>query len=582
MSLFQSLSQSGRRVPLKRFGLLGVTAGALFGLLVAVMFLGYQVAVREFFPYTLFDRVNAKIEWEFFRTSEAMRLEDQTIPTALLQVETNVDVVETGRTARGPILQNGGGLTSFGSDVLLLPYNGRIYAANGDGAPRATGVAAPDNNRAEYEALAENPEFEEYRIGAGYLRYNDLEYVQTENGHALIASYTEYHPDEICYTNTLARLDLDPETRTIDGVIAGPDDWTIVYRTEPCLSLKDRYLAIEGHLASGRLAFDLETGTLYLSSGDFHLDGMRSEGPPIAQNPDAEYGKIIAMRPDGSEASIVSTGHRNVQGLVRAPDGRLFVAEHGPKGGDEVNIVRPDNNYGWPLESYGISYSSTPIPGSLSVGRHETYTRPIHSWVPSVATSGLAMVEGFHPNWDGDLLVASLIDNSLYRLRLANNDAIYSERVEIGTRLRDVHQHTDGRLVIWTDNAELIFLTAKDLPDRALTVERFARMEDLGTRQASRLETEISGCAQCHSLLADEHTNAPSLARIFGDEIASTPFEGYSDALASKNGTWTAETMTEYLVDPQGFAPGTQMPGVEDPEMADLVVEYLEELDNAF
>lgn len=566
----------------RRIGGIGLAAVVLLGLAGAALFAGYEIATRQLFPHAFLARVDGKLERTFFPAAGREHLQDAAYPTALLRVEAEVGLVDVGRSqTAGSIAENGGGLTSFGDDVLLLPYNGRIYAARGADSIRDTGLAAPDNNRAAYQALEDDPAFAEYRFSPGYLRYNDLEYFRGDGRHGLIASYTEYHPGETCFTNTLARLDFDPGAASIDEVEAAPGDWQVIFRTAPCLPFKTRYLAMEGHMASGRIAFEAP-GTIYLSSGDFHLDGMRSDGAPIAQDPGAQYGKVLALGLDGEDARILSMGHRNVQGMVLAPDGRLITVEHGPQGGDEVNIVREGANFGWPRESYGLTYSGTPIPGAVSFGRHETFAAPVFAWIPSVATAGVAYVDGFHPAWNGDLLVASLIDKSLYRLRLEGDRAVYAERIEIGQRIRDVHQHSDGRIVLWTDNEEMVFLKGLDLPDRALTVAQFVERSDLDGATAARLETELARCAECHSFQIDEHTKSPSLARIHGDEIASTPFDGYSDALRAKSGEWTDENLAALLLDPQDFAPGTFMPGLEDPELVDEVIAYLKLLDRQF
>lgn len=577
------MSEMSRAAPRRRrsvilLGIVGVLA--LTGL---VFLTGFAVGEYRFFPYSLLDRVESKLRRiagaDGPDLQEEPVLQDTRTPTALLNLQIDVGRVETGRPPQpNPIRQNGGGLTQFGEDVLLLAYNGRIYAASGPDTIRETGIVAPDNNRAAYQALEKDPDFARYNFNAHYLRYNDLEYFDTGSEKGLIASYSEYHPDEVCTTNTLARLDFPPGTSSIDAVGAGSGDWEVIYRTTPCLPFKTRNLALEGHMASGKIAIAPE-GRIYLSSGDFHWDGMRSDGAPIAQDPQAEYGKVLEMSLDGSDAQIMTMGHRNVQGMVRAPDGRIFTAEHGPKGGDEVNILQPGANFGWPLESYGISYNGGRIPGSLSFGRHEGFPAPLFAWVPSVATSGIAYIDGFHPAWDGDLLVANLIDRSLYRIRLEGDRAVYGERIGIGQRVREVEQLDDGRIVLWTDNQEMLFLTPHDLEDVPLTVADFAAKAKLNADLTARLETEMARCAECHSLQTGDHQKAPSLARIHGDPIAATSYEGYTEALKAKSGTWDDATLAGFLIDPQGFAPGTTMSGLEDPDLAEHVVRYLHDLD---
>jgi cytochrome c2 len=568
-------SRSGSRL-LAALAAIVIGAGLTFAF-------GFEVAERKIFPYRLVKKIDRRIE-AFVGPPAPARLASAQYPSALVRLDSDVGVVGPARP-RGlssPLLQTGGGLTSFGQDVLVLPYDGRVYAARSASEIRATDIVAPDNNRASLRALAKADGYEDYAVEADYLRYNDLLSYESQIGRGLIVSYTEYHPEERCYTNTLAKLAIDPSARSIDDVRAGPEDWTIVHRTVPCLPLKKRHLALEGHMAGGRMAF-APPSTLYLTSGDFHIDGMRSDPPGIAQDPDAEYGKVLAIDVVSGKARIVSSGHRNPQGIAIGRDGVLLAVEHGPRGGDELNLIVDGANYGWPLESYGTTYQSTRIPASISFGRHDTFVPPVYSWVPSVAVSGLALVDGFHEAWDGDLIVAALIDQSIFRLRLQDDRVVYAERIPIGARIRDVHQHS-GQIVLWTDNQELIFLAAAELSSQAEQLKTYLRKASLGAPLKQRLQEAIERCAECHSFAVDDHGRSPSLNRIFDDPIAATPFPGYSDALQAKGGRWTRQNLALFLADPQAFAPGTTMPAPQlgAPDMVDQVINYLEDLDQHF
>ncbi|KUJ85727.1 hypothetical protein AVO45_01705 [Ruegeria marisrubri] len=552
------------------------------------VFAGFEIGKHKWFPHRVFDKVDRKLEQAVTgvlpKTAGTLDLEQ--LNSHLIILQADVGLVPLNRS--GPfhtVSENGGGLASFGRDVLLLPYDGRIYAASSGKNIRATNITAPDTNRAAYEALADDPDFADFGIEKGYLRYNDLLHISDPDGPALAIAYSEYHPAEKCVTNTVALLRLDATVQSIDEVRAGPADWRILYRTKPCLPLKSRHFAIEGHMAGGKLAFRAPS-TLYMTSGDFHFDGMRSEpGPGIAQDPTAEYGKILAIDTASGDSRIVSMGHRNPQGLTLASDGRLFSTEHGPRGGDELNLVRDGANYGWPLESYGLTYwDASAIPGSLSFGRHENFDRPLFSWVPSIAVSSVIQIDGFHPAWDGDLLVATLLDGSLFRLRLAQGRVVYSERIRVGSRIRDIHQHDDGRIVLWTDDRTLIFLSGRDRLNASVLFDKFVIRKNLSDRMADQLASAIESCAECHSFEIGDHERSPSLARIFEEDIASTSFQGYSTALLDRGGSWTKEKLAQYLRDPQSFAAGTSMPdpGIHDEAVIQELVSYLEEVSKAF
>lgn len=329
-------------------------------------------------------------------------------------------------------------------------------------------------------------------------------------------------------------------------------------------------------MAGGSLAF-VAPSTLYWTSGDFHLDGMRADPPAIAQIQDAEYGKVLAYDFATSAARIVSSGHRNPQGIAATPQGLVFEVEHGPRGGDELNLIVEGTNYGWPLESFGTTYAQTSIPNALSFARHDAFTPPKMSWTPSVATSGITYVNGFHPFWDGDLLVGSLIGESLFRVRLVNGMPVYNEAIRIGTRIRDVHQHTDGRLVLWTDSETLIFLTGESPSDLEQSIETFARANFLTTEKKDEIASIVLTCAECHSFQEGDHERSPSLAKVFGSQIASTGYPNYSDGLKQKQGSWDHETLATFLTAPQDFAPGTGMPAanVDDPDNLNLLIDFL-------
>lgn len=556
----------------------------LIGFLTFVFFLGFVSGERSVGPHVFFGKVTNKLDTMFF-ARQVQHLTSQTYNSGLVRLNSEVAIVGTGRdhTHYNPLSQNGGGLTSFGDDVLLLAYNRTLYAASHGGDVRETAIEVPDNNRAAYQALTEDEAWAEYDISPHYLRYNDILAYRAGDEQGLIASYTEFHPDEACYTNTLAKLVLPSAARDIDEVSARAEDWTILFRTRPCMEFKKEHMAMEGHMAGGRLAFAAPS-TIYLTSGDFHLDGMRSNGPGIAQDPQAMYGKVLAVDLNTGDGRIVSMGHRNNQGIVVLPSGEVIIVEHGPRGGDELNIIKDGANYGWPLESYGTTYTGSPLPDAISYGRHTRFEPPVFAWMPSIAASGMTLVEGFDESWDGDLVVSALQDQSIYRVRMEGSQPVYSERIEIGSRVRDVHQHTDGRIVLWTDRGELVFLRAQPRVDEGERLREWLEYADYPARVKREMQTVIGRCAECHSLTAGDHERSPSLAEIYGDPIAATTYAGYSAGLKSKSGRWTREALIRFIQDPEDFAPGTTMPpsGVDDKRVAEALVDYLQRRDQEF
>ena len=196
----------------------------------------------------------------------------------------------------------------------------------------------------------------------------------------------------------------------------------------------------------------------------------------------------------------------------------------------------------------------------------------------------MTLIDGFHEAWDGDLLLGSLNDRALHRVRLEGERALYIERIPLGTRIRQVHQHTDGQIVLWTDNQELIFLTAEDLASPAEQIPVYLATIEAPARVKAEFETVMERCIECHALVDGDDTRAPSLARIFDNDIATTGYEGYSDALTGVSGRWTHDRLVEFMMDPQAVAPGTYMPAVEieNRRTAEEIATYLAWLDRQF
>jgi glucose/arabinose dehydrogenase len=200
-------------------------------------------------------------------------------------------------------------------------------------------------------------------------------------------------------------------------------------------------------------------GNLFLTQGD------HGSYPDEAQNLSNHIGKIVRVRPDGSvpadnpfvktagaKPEIWSYGHRNSQGAALNPQtGALWETEHGPRGGDEVNIPQAGKNYGWPVIGYGIDYSGAKIHQSTHKDGME---QPVWHWVPSIATSGMAFYTGdLLPAWRGNVLVGGLVSQTLSRLELDGDKVVKEERLLQGLneRIRDVRQGPDGAVYLLTD-----------------------------------------------------------------------------------------------------------------------------------
>lgn len=237
----------------------------------------------------------------------------------------------------------------------------------------------------------------------------------------------------------------------VDGEAPKLDDLKIIFRQEGPLSSGNHY---------GCRIVQMPDNTLFLTMGDHYAP--RDE----AQNLGNHIGKIVRIRPDGSvppdnpfvnrpgaKPEIWSYGHRNSQGAAINPaSGKLWMHEHGPRGGDEINIPQAGKNYGWPVIGYGIDYSGARI----HEGTHKTgMEQPIIQWTPVIAPSGMAFYSGnLFPQWKGNLFIGGLATRILVRLELDGEKIAKEERLleALSERIRDVRNGPDGALWLLTDN----------------------------------------------------------------------------------------------------------------------------------
>lgn len=175
---------------------------------------------------------------------------------------------------------------------------------------------------------------------------------------------------------------------------------------------------------------------------------------------DSEYGKIFKINLNTNESVVFSKGHRNASGMALSLNGELLVTEHGPQGGDEINIVREGDNLGWPIQTYGTRYGTYDHHFSQKP-QHlvEDAKAPFFSFVPSIAISSVLQVSDFHPAWDNDLLIGSLKAQTLYRLKIDEGKVIFCEPIWLGHRIRNIMM-LDGKIILLTDDAYLITLSS--------------------------------------------------------------------------------------------------------------------------
>ncbi|MCG2593714.1 PQQ-dependent sugar dehydrogenase [Ramlibacter sp. XY19] len=252
-------------------------------------------------------------------------------------------------------------------------------------------------------------------------------------------------PGEGGNSTALARARLAGDNRRLEEV-------KVIFRQQP-------KVASNAHF--GCRIVEAKDGNLFMTLGE------RFSRKEDAQRLDNHHGKVVRVAKDGSVPrdnpfvgrtgalpEIWSYGHRNGQGATLAPDGSLWMHEHGPQGGDEINQPRAGRNYGWPVITYGENYGGGPIGAGITA--KEGMEQPLHYWVPSIAPSGMAFLSSdrYGAAWQGSLFVGSLKFGYLDRIELADGKVRREQRLLEGVgRVRDVRQGPDGLLYILTDEA---------------------------------------------------------------------------------------------------------------------------------
>lgn len=255
----------------------------------------------------------------------------------------------------------------------------------------------------------------------------------------------------------VAKGKLSEDEKTIEGA-------TVIYQALPTYAGKLHY--------GGRIIFDKE-GHLFVTTGE------RSDLETRAQSQDlnSALGKIIRITTDGepvegnpfqdqadAKPEIYSYGHRNIQGIAFHPvTGELWNTEFGPRGGDELNLVEPGNNYGWPVITYGIEYAGQEI-GDPPIQQQDGMEQPVYYWDPVLSPSGMTFYEGTNiPEWENNLFIGGLSSTHIARIVLDGHKVVGEERIlsDKGERFRDVIQGSDGALYTVTDAGKLYKIDKK-------------------------------------------------------------------------------------------------------------------------
>lgn len=368
-----------------------------------------------------------------------------TLDTALLPLL--IDTVEMPDVLG--VHHGGGGITVVGDTIIIADVKGALFAVRAKGDTSNTlALPALPNFEDQYDQFARKP----FPLGTTGPMVNtgfglhDVESRMEPAGIRLFVSYERYLKE----LNTTALV--------VSTILLGETDlrprgsWQDIYRGQP---LDAEWYS--GAAGGGRMT--TKGNYLYLSVGDYNQDNVFMASTLESQNPDNDFGKILKIDLRTKAKRLVSMGHRNTQGLTITANGTMYATEQGPRGGDRLNTIVAGGNYGWPVTTLGTHYTTYDWPHHSRQTAAPHFEQPLYAWVPSVGPSNLIEVTHFNIAWNNDLLVESLKAQSLFRLRRdSEGRVIYSEPIRLGHRLRDIGTLTDGTLVLWTDDAQLMFI----------------------------------------------------------------------------------------------------------------------------
>lgn len=349
-----------------------------------------------------------------------------------------------------PIHSKYGGVEILNNKILYISGDGELY-----------NFKDKDNGKFEFkkikiDKIINNKEkfIEKHADELGLLRVqNDFSikdfHIASFNSNKkkfLLVSSLFYDDLDNCYNLSIYKNEILDEEKLIFS------KWQNFFFTNKCLTTtltpKEKFAVAS---AGGRI-FKLDENNILVTIGDFYADGVN--GPNFSQDLTNDYGKILKINFNTGKDKIYTHGHRNPQGLFITKNNKIFSTEHGPDGGDELNIIVEGNNYGWPIATYGTNYTKYKWPLDTTNNTHDGYFKPIFSWGPKFGISNLIRYNSNYFNkWKNNLIITSLVSQSLTRLIFDDekNKINYYEQIKIGSRIRDIAQTKDGQIVLLTD-----------------------------------------------------------------------------------------------------------------------------------
>ncbi len=286
-----------------------------------------------------------------------------------------------------PVAKTAGAIAAVKDTVVIVDRLGNFFSCSKSGTLRKLKLPPLPNGLNDYSSAGGTLDVKSFRTYS-------IKYLSAPK--LLVVSYESYNASKPATQLTVSAIAIDETTLQP----AGP--WRSIFVT-------DAEPDIPNDASGGSLAVN-GRDKIYLSVGVYKISNNG-----LAQDPQSNFGKIFEIDLASGQSRMLSKGHRNPQGLTLSMSGDLWSTEHGPAGGDELNLITAGANYGWPNVTLGTNYNAYRWNDKEIAGRHDGYQQPIFAWVPSIGVSNLLEVQGFNERWNGDLLVESLKAQTLFR-----------------------------------------------------------------------------------------------------------------------------------------------------------------------
>jgi len=478
----------------------------------------------------------------------------RTIDTSQLPLEMNyfADLKKAG------VIGDGSSIYVLEDKILLMDRLGKFYLIDLTGKVRKLNLQTPSNHELY---LKESPE---KRLHSGVLKATSF-VLDSVNKKIYVAFNKYWGNEKLSLTVGVVNFEIENETNS------SKYKWEILFESEVIIGQQEAT-----HGSGGKIL--LVNDDLFLTIGFPISDDKRGKEKTLeiglentpAQNLNNQLGKVIKINKNTGNYKIFTSGHRNPQGLTITSNGDLISTEHGPQGGDEVNILREGGNYGWPLATFGTRYGTYDYdwPDFINRNKKNKFTQPLFAFVPSIGISSIIEIKTFNRKYANDLLVGSLKAQSLYRLKLDDyKKVIFSEQIWVGHRIRDIFEKNQ-KIFLLTDDPYLV----------EIRVDTEKLSKNITKNDLYFTSDAIKKCITCHAFSQTTPTSlAPSLQGVLGRKIATDNYQGYSDSFKKSSLIWTKEALRNYLTLPQKVVPGTVMPNVYlSSKEIDEIIEILE------